>query len=163
MLYGDDVFFPLLPRHEAILLLPELPSTLETRYGPGDGSGGMVIRLTLYPESDSGVVRLIGDDSAALAQLWDEVRSAGGMELPRLDSRTYGDLNLEVMPFIPVPREGQGVGVNYLYEFTEGSLAEARAVGLEADLVLEVVARDGCRCETVERVSVLEAMGGPTD
>jgi hypothetical protein len=50
-----------------------------------------------------------------------------------------------------------------MYEFVEGSLVEARAVGLNADLVLEVIGRDQYRCETVERMSVLEAMGGPTN
>lgn len=119
----------------------------------------MAFRLTLYPESDTGLVRLIGDDPAALAQLWDEVLSAGGVELPRLDLRTYGDVGLTVSSFSVIPMDGQA-GNEYRYEFAEGSLVEARALGLSADLVLEVIGRDEYRCETVERLSVLEAMGG---
>jgi hypothetical protein len=164
MLDGDEVFFSPLPRHEAVLLLPELPSALETVFQPGDGSGGMVIRIELFPESDSGTVRLIGDDPAALAELWDEVRSAGGMGLPRIDPRSYGDLNLKVIPANPVLMGGQPEpGIDYSYRFSNGQLTEARAIGLGVDLVLEVIAQDKYRCETVERLSVLDAMGGPTN
>jgi hypothetical protein len=138
-----------------------LPSTLETRFEPGDGSGRMIIRLELRPAADSGIVRLIGDDPHGLAQLWDEVKAAGGVALPRLDPRSYGDIRLAVISAGVFPSSGPfPVGVQYAYEFTNSRLVEATAQGPDADLVVEVLAWDKYRCESVETISVLGAMEG---
>jgi hypothetical protein len=118
----------------------------------------------LFPWSNSGTVRLIGDDPVALAELWDEVRSAGRVELPRLDSRSYGDFNLTVGRAGIVPIGGPTeIATHYSYEISNGRLRAASALGPDVDFIVEVVGRDEYRCETVERVSVLEAMDGPTN
>jgi hypothetical protein len=92
--------------------------------------------------------------------LWNEIRSAGGVGIPRLDLRSYGVIGLAVMPAGAGTMNGQlTIGIHYAYEFTNGRLTTARATGPDADLVLEVIARDEYYCETVERFSLLEATG----
>ena len=90
------MFFSPKPRHVASLLHPDLPSSLQTRFEPGDGSGRMAIQLQLVPQTDAGEVVLIGDDPVQVAGLWEEMKGVGGCEMPRLDGRTYGDVVLEV-------------------------------------------------------------------
>ena len=80
---NDDLFFHETHlRHAASLLLPELPSSLETRFEPGDGSGTMTVELELYPEDDTGVVTLIGNEPERIEALWEEARGNGGWSLP---------------------------------------------------------------------------------
>jgi len=173
-LEGDEVFFGPKVRHEAVLRLPALPSNLESRFEPGDGSGRMAIELHLTPLLDSGEVVLIGDDPTALTVLWDEAMSEGGCALQVLDNHTYGDVVLEVYrtPGSGSPQwsqlgdlPGDIIGpayapVRYRYDFSaEGVLTEARAWGPDVDLVIQAVGEDKYRCETVDTVSVVETLG----
>jgi hypothetical protein len=121
----------------------------------------MVVRLELLPESDSGIVRLVGDDHAALLKLWDEMRASGGVRLPRLGRYAYGDPGLTVMPTLPVwPGEPAGMGPRYSYELVDGRLAAALASGPGVDLLVEVLAWDRYGCKTVERISVADTAHG---
>ena len=173
LIEGDDVFFEPLPRHEALLRLPDLPAEVEMHEVPAKGSGRTTIELHIFPRHDRARVRLVGADVEGLRELWAQMRSAGGIALKRINDRAYGDITLSVSPnpagHSPVGRgasRGRGAGsssqptTRYRYDFVDGQLTGARAFGPDADLVLEVVARDKYHCETVERISLLGVLDG---
>ncbi|MBD3869018.1 MAG: hypothetical protein IFK94_12900 [Acidobacteria bacterium] len=172
-LEGDDYFFEPRVRHEGILILPELPSNLETRFEPGDGSGRMAIELHLVPQTDSGVVILIGDKPSQVKTLWKEIMAGGGCEMPRLDDHTYGDAILKVFrtqgtsppqwsPINGAPGEivwPMRAPIRYRYDFSEdGVLTEARAWGPDVDLMIDVSAKDKYRCQYGEEISFVETL-----
>jgi hypothetical protein len=166
---GDEEFVKSRYRNDALVTLPELPGTLEVLHEPGDGSGSAAIELHLDPQLGAGVVRLIGDDEEALDALWSDAQQAGGFVPPRLDDRSFGDLQLEVMPL--ARRGGPGwiadagsrraarllrsAPLHYRYELVDGVLDAARARGEGADVTVRALGTDLYRCEYESETSVL--------
>ena len=158
-LEGDDLFFEPKVRHVAVLALPALPASLETRYQAGDGSGRMAIELILTADTGSGVVVLEGDDPGRVAALWQQIESAGECALPRRGSDSYGDVVLRVTrPGATWPSADPPL-VRYRYLFSAaGDLAEARAWGDGVDLVFEAVGNDEYRCETADTIRFVDTL-----
>ncbi|MCU0224355.1 MAG: thrombospondin type 3 repeat-containing protein [Acidobacteria bacterium] len=183
---GDEALTCPRPRHEAALLLPELPANVEIQHEAAVEPGTIRIELALLPERNAGIVRLASDDPAAAEALWATIAAAGRIALPRFDERSYGELQLDV------ERSGRGgstivVGMvdpgvspgpvasvggsrrpapgaapridSFEYRFVDGRLVAARAAGREADLVFAVVGRDPSGCTTDARTSFVETVG----
>ncbi len=165
-LSGDDAFFTPAPRHRARLLLPTLPAQVEARYARGTPG----IELRLGPGPGAATALLFGPDPQGAARLWEEIRSAAGIDLPRLDDRRYGEMRLSVLADpegpvgqaaprgSPTPAAGRGTGdtgapLRYRYEFEAGRLVEARAWGPGTALVFAASAMDPDGCETETRVT----------
>jgi hypothetical protein len=162
---GDEGFFLPQPSHEAILLLPDVPEHIETRYLQGNGAGN--VSLELHPEQ--GVLWLVAATVEEAEAIWSQVRDAGGFVLPRRDAHTYGPVGLQVVSrstspsvlswsndTIPLDLVGSAApdGPVFRYELLGGSLDRALAVGTGVDLSIEVTARDESRCETGATVEV---------
>ena len=183
---GEGEFVCPRPRHEAELLLPALPASVEIQHGPAAEPGTIQIELLLVPERNTGIVRLLADDPEAADALWATISTSGRIEVPRDDARHYAELRLGVVrdgavgdmhlpdPEQPAPTSGPVSSIrgsrppssgarpqfaSYEYRFAAGALTGAVAAGRDADLVFEVVGRDSVRCETTARVSFAEAFG----
>jgi hypothetical protein len=139
---GDASLFDPPPRHAALLRLPALPGEPIVRQDSGRES--IEIRI---PAAGPPVVLLSGRDREAMLSMWRAAVAAGGFPLPRLDTRTYGPLRLEVHP-----GRGDGAPRRIRYEFDAGILTGAAAWGDGARLDFEVTAVDplGCDSRVVE-------------
>jgi hypothetical protein len=132
------------------------------------------IELRVGPSPGEATVLLSGRDPQGAARLWEEIRNAGGIDLTRLDDRSYGEMRLSVLadadgrvvpigPAVPgdasTPDAGRGSPVpgpsmRYRYEFEAGRLVEARAWGSGAALVFDAAATDPVGCEAEARVTL---------
>jgi hypothetical protein len=169
-LEGDEVFFEPRVRHLSSLRLPDLPSNLETRHEPGDGSGRMAIELQLTPAMHTGVVILRGDDPETITQLWRHMEASGSCDIPRIDSYHYGDVILESYRTTGGSSQWHQIGdpagdivlppqapVRYRYDFSpDGFLTAARAWGPDVDLMFDVSAEDTYGCQYGEETSFVD-------
>jgi hypothetical protein len=138
---------------EAVLRLPDLPGNLTVEFVE---SPARALELHLAPESDQGVVRLFGTDREEMEALWQAIVAAGGVWLPRLDSKSFGDVGLELFDeggaIAPLSGTMGQAGLQlfapyrYRYELDGKLLESARAVGESVDLLVVVDATDGAGC-----------------
>jgi hypothetical protein len=154
---GDSTFFDPEPLHRALLLLPDLPEKLETRFEQGDGSGRVAIDIKFFSGADSGIVLLTADDQQQVTDFWRRVTTSGGFDIDRLDRDRYRELGLRVFP----RRRGTAdrAPVRYRFDLLGERLEMARAWGLDADLVFETTAVDRLGCERREETSFIETLG----
>jgi hypothetical protein len=146
---GDSVFFEPFSRHRGRLLLPPLPSVVETEFVAGDEPGTLAIELAVLQDMDVGYVTLTGSNEDGARRFWDRASRTGGIDLPALGERAYGDVTLDLdaaggaAAADPVPG---GAAHRYRYLVVDGKLRGAAASGPGADLVFEGEGRDDVRC-----------------
>jgi hypothetical protein len=152
---GDPAFFQPAPRHTARLLLPLLAGAPGATYA----SGRPAIELRQARPFGPFTVHLSGPDRDSIDALWRTILDQGGIDLPRLDARAYGDLRLAVLP-----GGGKAAPQRYRYEFEDGRLAAAKAWGAGADLRFAVTALDaqGCGSEAAASLAAATVQAGTT-
>jgi hypothetical protein len=136
---GDAALFDPVPRHQARLLLPAFPADPEIH----QDSGREAIEISLPAKGGRATVLLSGADRDQMLERWRQILQQGGIELPRLDAHSYGELRLAVHPGL-----GAGAPQRYRFEFDAGRLVDARAWGTEAHLEFEVTAVDALGCDS---------------
>jgi hypothetical protein len=123
---------------------------------------------------ESGRIVLTGDDPEEVLGLWEDVRTTGAFELPRIDTHQYGDLILDVSRTPNMSDNDQSllVGdtdgdvvfqnraqIRYRYDISsDGLLTAARAYGPEVDLEIAVSAEDKFRCQYGDRISFVDTL-----
>ncbi|ANM31654.1 hypothetical protein ABI59_21965 [Acidobacteria bacterium Mor1] len=152
---------------QVALEIPELGPAPEVRFVLDDRTG----RTTIDIHVDGGrrEVTLSGADRHDVERLWQEAVDRGGLLLPQIDDRHYGDIELGLRRTTVEGLTGRGTSAGhpaspeppttrYVYTLSGSTLTAAAGYGSGANHWLRVSAAYDDACEAVQRVSYRESL-----